>query len=69
MASGVDGGHPDTWPIGRSVLFFDVFGLFNTTKGAQKVEKASEQNLKSHGFSPVSDSPLGSGERSSSSSP
>src|SRR5207248_7035530 len=62
VATGVDGGHPDSWPTGRNVLFFDVVDLFNTTSGARKVEKASEQNLKSHGFLAVSDSSLGSGE-------
>ena len=63
VATGVDGGHPDNWPKGRNVLFFDVFDLLNSTTGAQNVEKASETNLESQGFAPVPDTSLGSGEK------
>ncbi len=62
VASGINSSTPDSWPSGRNVLFFDVFDLFGSTRGAQKATKASEQNLKSSGFTRIQDSSLGSGE-------
>jgi hypothetical protein len=59
---GVNGSNPDSWPAGQSVLFFDVFDLFGSPAGAHAAEQASEQNLRSTGFTPVQDSSLGPGE-------
>src|SRR5579859_3008329 len=62
LAVGVDGSNPDSWPQGRSVLFFDAFDLFGSAAGARAAEQASDQNLKSEGFAPIQDSSLGPGE-------
>ncbi|HLY47776.1 MAG TPA: hypothetical protein VKR21_01135, partial [Solirubrobacteraceae bacterium] len=62
VANGVNGSNPDSWPQGRNVLFFDVFDLFGSKRGAQKAENASIRNLKSGGFTPIQDSSLAPGE-------
>lgn len=62
FAVGVNGSTPDAWPVGHSVLFFDVFDLFGSSAGAYAAEQASQQNLKSEGFTPIRDSSLGPGE-------
>lgn len=62
VSVGVNGSNPDSWTSGQSVLFFDVFDLFGSSAGADAAEQASEQSLKSAGFTPIRDSSLGPGE-------
>jgi hypothetical protein len=62
VAAGVRGSSPESWPAGRNVLFFDVFDLFASSRGAHEADVASENNLKASGFSQIGDSSFAPGE-------